>query len=93
MTSGVTRVYPHCATLTEVEDFDIIGPISNRTTIASGKGIRNLDRLRATYGRGKWRKCKGNARIRWHHDGMIEYAEIHWYEAHGVGAFEHKVKN
>jgi hypothetical protein len=80
------------ASLATVEDFQIIGPISGRETIATGNSIRELSRLRATYGEGRWRKCKGRAQIQWHSDGMVEVAEVHWYEAHGVGAFEHKVK-
>ena len=76
-----------------MEDFDIIGPVRGRHTMFSGKSIRELSRLQDTYGTGKWRKCKGRARIQWRHDGTIEDAEVHWYEAHGVGSFEHKVKN
>jgi hypothetical protein len=78
--------------LATVEDFDIVGPISSRATKATGNCIRELSRLQATYGEGRWRKCKGRARIQWHSDDMVEDAEVHWYEAHGVGAFEHKVK-
>jgi hypothetical protein len=75
-----------------VQDFEIIGPISDRETFAQGSGIRELGRLQRDYGRGNWRKCKGAAKIQWHHDGVIEDVEIHWYEAHGIGAFEHRVK-
>jgi hypothetical protein len=75
-----------------MEAFDIIGSIISRKTIASGNNIRELSRLRATYGEGRWRKCEGRAQIQWHSDGVVEDAEVHWYEAHGVGAFEHKVK-
>ena len=45
-------------------DFEIIGEIVGIETIAAGAGIRNLRRLRKRYGRGRWRKCKGFAKIR-----------------------------
>lgn len=67
-------------------DFDIIGSITNRETIARGNGIRDLERLRREHGSGTWLKRKGKAKIQWRHDGAIEDVEIHWYEAHGVGA-------
>lgn len=72
--------------------FEIIGFVSDCETIARGNGIRDLDRLRREYGSGTWPKRKGKAKMQWRHDGTIEDAEIHWYEAHGIGAFEHKVK-
>jgi hypothetical protein len=92
LASGAQSVRAQYVSLLLMGDFDIMGSISSRETIASGNNIRELDRLRATYGEGRWRKCKGRAQIKWHSDGLIEHAEVHWYEAHGVGAFEHKVK-
>lgn len=71
--------------------FKIIGPATGVETIATGKGIRELRRLRKLYGPGRWRKRKGFTRIRLS-DGTICQAEIHWYEAHGIGAKEHKIK-
>ena len=71
--------------------FKIIGPVTGVETIASGRGIRELKRLRKIYGTGRWRKRKGFARVRLS-DGTICQAEIHWYEAHGIGAKEHKIK-
>ena len=71
--------------------FTIIGEITEVETIASGRGIRELRRLNKVYGRGRWRKRKGLARIRLS-DGTSCRAEIHWYEAHGIGAKEHKIK-
>jgi hypothetical protein len=59
-------------------------------TIATGRGIRELPRLRRTYGPGRWRKRKGVAiRLK---DGAVRLAELHWYEAHGIGTYEHKIK-
>jgi hypothetical protein len=74
-----------------VEDFELIGEITNVETIATGRGIRALPRLRRLYGKGYWRKMKGRARIRLR-NGRIRLAEIHWYEAHGIGKKERKRK-
>ena len=71
--------------------FEIIGPISNIETIASGHSIRVLKRLQKNYGHGRWRKLKGIAKIKLP-DGRIFLAEIHWYEAHGIGKKEFKIK-
>ena len=72
-------------------DFEIVGEITVLETIASGHGIRDLKRLRRNYGKGRWRKVKGMARIRLR-SGHIRLAEIHWYEAHGLGKREFKRK-
>ena len=72
-------------------DFTIIGQITNREVIASGRGIRDLDKLKAAYGEGNWRKCKGRARVELA-DGTLCDAEIHWYEAHGIGRRRQKIK-
>jgi hypothetical protein len=72
-------------------DFEIVGDVSNTETIAAGRGIRELPRLRRLYGKGRWRKMKGVARIRMK-DGRIRLAELHWYEAHGIGKKECKRK-
>jgi hypothetical protein len=71
--------------------FEIVGEISAVETIAAGSGIRELSRLRKHYGRGRWRKRKGIARVRLE-DGEIVLAEIHWYEATGIGKREFKIK-
>jgi hypothetical protein len=71
--------------------FKIISRISDIEMIASGKGIRESRRLRKLYGGRRWRKLKGNATIRLV-DGTIYEAELHWYEAHGIGAREFKIK-
>lgn len=72
-------------------DFDLIGEIRAIQTIATGHGIRILDRLNQEYGRGNWRKLKGIARIRLA-DGTIAEAEIHWFDAHGIGKRRMKIK-
>jgi hypothetical protein len=72
-------------------DFEIVGEIAVVETIAAGKGIRDLRRLRRSYGKGRWRKMKGIARIRLM-TGRIRLAELHWYEAHGIGKKEIKRK-
>lgn len=72
-------------------DFDLIGEIRALETIATGHGIRILDRLNREYGKGNWRKLKGIARVRLA-DGTIAEAEIHWFEAHGIGKRRMKIK-
>lgn len=71
--------------------FEIVGKIENAETFATGKEIRELSRLRRLYGKGKWRKRKGNAQIELS-DGSIRLAELHWYEATGIGKKEFKIK-
>jgi hypothetical protein len=71
--------------------FKILGRIWDVETIASGKRIRERRRLRKQYGGLRWRKLKGTATVRFR-DGTISLAEVHWYEAHGVGAREFKIK-
>lgn len=72
-------------------NFEIIGEISHPTTFAQGAGIRELPRLRKIYGDGHWRKRKGEATVRLS-DGTVLYAEVHWYEATGIGKREFKIK-
>ena len=72
-------------------DFTIIGEITNTETFATGSGIRELARLRRIYGKGRWRKRKGIARVRLA-DQTIHTAEVHWYEATGIGKKEFKIK-
>ena len=71
--------------------FEIIGSIAAIENIAVGKSIRELSRLRKFYGAGNWRKRKGIAGIKLE-NGTIFDAEIHWYEAHGIGKKEFKIK-
>ena len=72
-------------------DFEIVGELRDTETIAFGKAIREVARLRKFYGRGRWRKMKGIATIRLAR-GTIVDAELHWYEAHGIGRKEFKIK-
>ncbi len=72
-------------------DFEIVGPVRNVETIATGRAIRQLRRLRRRYGKGRWRKRKGLATVRLQ-DGTVHNAEVHWYEAHGIGRREMKLK-
>jgi len=69
----------------------VIGRIREIQIIAAGGRIRDLARLRKQYGAGRWRKMKGIAEIELA-DGTIRTAEIHWYEAHGVGKKNLKIK-
>ena len=71
--------------------FKIIGPVSNVEAIASGKSIRERHRLGKLYGGRRWRKLRGTARIKLA-NGTICHAELHWYEAHGIGQKEFKIK-
>jgi hypothetical protein len=71
--------------------FEVVGEVERIETIAAGRAIRDLARLRRLYGPGLWRKVKGVARIRLR-SGAERRAEIHWYEAHGIGRREIKRK-
>jgi len=71
--------------------FEIIGNITEVETIAIGHGIRILPFLRERYGPGHWRKLKGLATVRLP-DGTIRQAEIHWFEAHGIGKKHMRIK-
>lgn len=71
--------------------FEILGDISEVETFATGAGIREVARLRRVYGRGRWRKRKGIARVQLA-DGSVHLAEVHWYEAAGIGRKEFKIK-
>jgi hypothetical protein len=72
-------------------EFEILGPIAHIETIAENTGIRELAMLRRRYGTGKWRKKKGVATVRLP-DGTTATAEVHWYEAHGIGRVKLKIK-
>ncbi len=72
-------------------NFEIIGDIVAVEIIAVENSIREIERLRVIYGAGRWRKLKGIAQVRFA-DGRIVSAEIHWYEAHGIGKKEFKIK-
>jgi hypothetical protein len=71
--------------------FEIISDITDIEVIAKGKALRDLPRLRKLYGDGRWRKMKGIATIQLR-NGRVRIAELHWYEAHGIGRKEYKRK-
>ncbi len=71
--------------------FEIIGEIESIETIAISGRIRDIMRIRKQYGSAKWRKLKGVAKVRLQ-SGNICNAEIHWYEAHGIGRKKFKIK-
>ena len=72
-------------------EFEIVGEIRAVETIATGRGIRILAKLNRLYGNGNWRKLKGVASVRLP-DGTITDAEVHWFEAHGIGKRRVKIK-
>ncbi len=71
--------------------FKVIGEIKFIETIAVGSKIFELRRLNRIYGKASWKKRKGIAKIR-HKDGTTKLAELHWYEGHGKGKREIKIK-
>jgi hypothetical protein len=74
-----------------VTGFRLRGPITGNEVIAIGRKIRLLSLLRRLYGRGRWRKPKGRAMVELP-DGSVVWAELHWYESHGVGRVDMRVK-
>ena len=72
-------------------DFEILSNITSVERIAVGSSIRDLAKLQRKYGKGRWRKLKGIATIRLR-NGRIRVAELHWYEAHGIGRKDMKRK-
>ena len=72
-------------------NFEILGQIREAETIASGRGVHIRRYLARTYGKGRWRKMKGIATVKLV-DGTIFDAEIHWFEAHGIGRKDFKIK-
>ncbi len=73
-------------------NFKIVGKIENEQTFATGSGIREIARLRKIYGKGRWRKRKGTAEVKFD-DGTTRHVELHWYEATGIGRKEYKIKS
>ena len=72
--------------------FEVLGPIKAIEVMATGSGIRVLSHLRKAYGRGRWRKLKGIATVRLP-NGTLRKVELHWYEAHGIGKRDMKIKH
>ncbi len=75
-----------------LEGFRIIGKIEEVEIIAVGSSIRILPYLKKRFGKGRWRKLKGVARVERISTGRPRIAEIHWYEAHGIGKRDAKIK-
>ena len=71
--------------------FDVVGAIEQVETIAAGPSVKVRKFLRKTYGRGNWRKLKGVATVRLP-NGRLHRVELHWYEAHGIGKRDFKIK-
>jgi hypothetical protein len=71
--------------------FRIIGPIEKVEVIAIGSAIRTLKQIQRRFGRGRWRKLKGVATVELE-DETLRRAEVHWYEAHGIGKVMMKIK-
>ncbi len=72
-------------------NFEILGQIEQIEIIAIDKSIRDVERLKKIYGQGRWRKLKGIATIKLEDESICK-AELHWYEAHGIGKKEIKIK-
>ena len=73
-------------------EFELLSDITDIEPIARGKGVRIRRYLNKTYGRGRWRKLKGRAWIQIKRTGEVQYAELHWYEATGIGRRDMKRK-
>jgi len=71
--------------------FEIIGEITDVEPIAVGTGVRMRKLLVKRFGRGRWRKLKGFGRVRLP-DGTVRGAELHWFEAHGIGRKKMRIK-
>ena len=69
----------------------IVSPITVIENIAVSHSIRELKRLRRIYGGRRWRKIRGSAYVELV-TGEIRLAELHWYEAHGIGKKQIKLK-
>ena len=72
--------------------FEVVGPITDVEIIASGVGVRARSYLSKSYGQGRWRKLKGIAIVRLP-NGALRRVELHWYEAHGIGKRDVKIKH
>jgi len=72
-------------------ELEILSEIGDIETIATGRGAHIRRHLDRTYGVGRWRKMKGIATVRLS-EGTVCRAEIHWFEAHGIGRKDFKVK-
>ena len=73
------------------KSFEILGEIRDIKTIATGRGVYIRRYLERAYGKGRWRKLKGKTTVKLS-DGTVCEAEIHWFEAHGIGRKDFKIK-
>ena len=71
--------------------FELVSSIANVEVMAVGPGLRIRSYLRKAYGMGRWRKMKGTATVRLP-NGTLRMVELHWYEAHGIGKKDMKIK-
>ena len=71
--------------------FEVVGEIGQVETIPTGSSVKVRSFLRKTYGRGRWRKRKGIGTVRLP-NGNLRRVELHWYEAHGIGKRDLKIK-
>jgi len=78
--------------MARTDEIEIVSEITAIEIIAIGNSIRDLDRLQKKHGKGRWRKMKGLANVRLP-DATTCFAEIHWYEAHGIGKRDIKIKH
>ena len=72
--------------------FKLVSPITKRQVIATGPGVRVQSLLRKLHGPARWRKMKGVAQVELA-NGVLRWVELHWYEAHGIGKRDMKIKN
>ncbi len=80
-----------CATVHQILDFEIISKIGDIEIIAVGRAVRDVSRLNKVHGAGRWRMLKGSASVRLP-SGRVRFAEVHWYEAHGIEKRDFKIK-
>lgn len=71
-------------------DFEVICRVRNIETIATGR-FGSSDGCTGGMARAGGGSGKGLAAIRLQ-DGTVHAAEVHWYEAHGIGRREMKIK-
>lgn len=70
---------------------EIVGDIEQVETIAVGRGVKIRALLQKAHGKGRWRKMKGVATVRLP-NRRLRRVELHWYEAHGIGRRDFKIK-
>jgi hypothetical protein len=71
--------------------FELLSKITDIEIIAVDSAIREIAQLRKQYGGKRWRKLKGKAYVRLQ-SGEEFWAEVHYYECHGIGRHRLKIK-